>query len=176
MYALQDPEVSTRRAERLPGEERVRRRHGMICCRKAGASGAAAPCPGGLEPPEPGITGMADLDRGRAPCPGGHASTSREPSPARCWGRRTQAVNGNNEIAHFQGRFQLRACHRVDPGRCFWNMDHMGDQATEPGTQHLPGQDHDQTGKPFPPPATASSLGAVMDSAGKENGMPGRAD
>lgn len=55
-------------------------------------------------------------------------------------------------------------------------MDYMGDQATEPGTQHLPGQDHDQTGKLCPPLATSSALGAAVDMAGKENGMLGRAD
>lgn len=64
----------------------------------------------------------------------------------------------------------------VCPGKCFWNMDHLGDQAPEPGTLHFPGQDHNQTGKPCPPLATSSSLGALLDMAGKENGVLGRAD
>lgn len=35
-----------------------------------------------------------------------------------------------------------------------YRIKHMVDGAAQPGTQYLPGQDHNLTGKPFPPPPT----------------------
>ena len=68
-------------------------------------------------------------------------------------GRRIQTVTGKSETIHCQGYFQLRARHIVGTRKYLLNQQ-VDDGATQPGTQYLPGQDHNQTGEPLLPSST----------------------
>ena len=48
---------------------------------------------------------------GELPVTGSMQAQAGELQPASCRGRRIQTVDGESDIAHFQGHFQLRACH-----------------------------------------------------------------
>lgn len=76
---------------------------------------------------------------GELPVTGGMQAPARELPTAIFGDGRIQTVNEKSQIAHFQGPFQLRACHIVVTQKYLWNQ-HMDDLATRPGPQYPPGQ------------------------------------